>query len=107
MATLAWPDKDVDSEIGVEFLSPSAWSHCCSEAGLVVELCDATDNEKRLPSPETCLKVMEAAVPAFKSGMLTDADLEELKKRYSSGHGREVVFLITMLKVLARKPEVS
>lgn len=104
--SLAMPDKDVESTFGMMFDSADVWLQLCSDAGFAIEQCKVTEEEITKPSLDAEFRNMEAAVFAFKSSMLSDSDVKELMKRYSSGHGAEVAFVITTLKVLARKPDI-
>lgn len=107
VVSLVMPDKDLESACGMKFDSASVWLQLCTEAGFVIELSEEADNEETRPNIETCLKGMEAAIPTFTSSMVADGHVEELKKRYSSGHGTEMTFFVTTLKVLATRPQIS
>lgn len=107
VASLAIPGKDLESAYGVKLDSASIWRQLCTEAGFVVQLFEVNDIEETEPSLDAYLRRVEVSIPTFTSHMLKESDVDELKKKYCSGHDTEIVLGCTVLKVLARRPQVS
>ena len=104
---LTEPNVDEKSASGIKMDVPSVWLPHCSDAGFVVELSEVFRTEKAGPNLDAILQFLKASIPNFQSSKLTDDGLHDLNNRYKTGSGDEVVFSLTLLKVLARKPQES
>ena len=83
------------------------WLQHCSDARFVVELSEVFRTEKAGPNLDAILQFLKVFMPNFQPIKLTDDGLHELNKRYKTESGVEVVVSVTLLKVLARKPQES
>ncbi|XP_062515962.1 demethylmenaquinone methyltransferase-like [Corticium candelabrum] len=104
---LTEPNLDEESASGMKMDVPSVWLQHCSDVGFVVELSEVFRTEKAGPNLDVILQFLKASIPNFQPIKLTDDGLHELDNRYKTGNGDQVAFSLTVLKVLARKPQES
>ncbi|XP_062515528.1 carboxy-S-adenosyl-L-methionine synthase-like [Corticium candelabrum] len=101
--SLLSPSESLESVWGIYLESVSTWLQLCTDIGFDIEMSDVKMVEEEEPTVKDLVALVEAAVPAFKSYMLSEKDVEYLKQLYRSDSHEKIRYQCRVFTVLARK----